>query len=873
MTKYLFYLISLFILFSCSTSREITEEVEVIPLDTAVIEPYIPKKVFKGSEKKEFELTHMNLEVRFNWDSSFVIGEAEIELQTGNWPVHELKIDARGFKVKSTELRRNGVKAEVKYSYDGEIMSFRTDSAFRPQEELKLIVKYVAMPDKLATSTGMAIQSDKGLYFIKHGDDKREWQIWTQGETESNSAWFPTIDAPNQKYTHDIYLTVDTMYETLSNGIQLFENDNGDGTKVVLWKMEKKHAPYLTMIAVGDFAVIEDEWNEMPVNYYVEHEYKPFALDIFGNTPEMLEFYSNLLEYPYPWPKYSQVAVKDFVSGAMENTSAVVHGDFIQQTRRELLDNDYEDFIAHELFHHWFGDLITCESWANLALNESFATYGEYLWFEHKYGREAADYHREQDLDAYMREASTSPKRIIRHDYRVADEVFDAHTYQKGGLILHQLRKYLGDEKFFKSLRTYLKEFEYGTAEMSDLRKVFEEVTGEDLEWYFDQWFYKEGHPYLTITKEYVADSSLLHLTIEQLQTTRKQDLFILPIQIDIYSDNKVRREEIIINAKKQRFTFEVDRKPLLVNFDADKSLVGEKFEEKPIEEWMYLFREGPLLKDRMEATEKLFNTNDSVLGLIFDEGLKDSFWKIRESFIYSVTSMTGENRQKYKEDLIRMSQNDENSQVRAAAIDVLAENFKNDDLNGVFKIGLMDSSFAVMSRSLRAIFESDEKEGMIVAKEFENSENADVIRTIADLYAEHGDASHSIFFERSFKKLVGFEKFFYINSYQDYLLRQNDSITIIGVQNLQTLVTDESASWIRVTGVSAIRSIESKYHDRNDMTSKKLLNLAEDDNNYDMYVRMQDSGKAVLDIIKRIKSELLVGEDNNIVRRMLGDK
>ena len=184
--------------------------------------------------------------------------------------------------------------------------------------------------------------------------------------------------------TQEIKITVGSRYVTLSNGLLLSSKPNGDGTRTDYWKQTLPHAPYLAMMAIGEFAVVKDKWKGIDVDYYVEPAYEPHAKAIFGETPAMLDYYSDVLKLPYAWEKYSQVVVRDYVSGDMENTTATIHGEFLHRTDRELLDGDNERIIAHELFHHWFGDLVTCESWSNLPLNESFATYGEYMWLEHR---------------------------------------------------------------------------------------------------------------------------------------------------------------------------------------------------------------------------------------------------------------------------------------------------------------------------------------------------------------------------------------------------------------------------------------------------------------------------------------------------------
>ena len=199
-------------------------------------------------------------------------------------------------------------------------------------------------------------------------------QIWTQGETESNSAWFPTIDKTNQKTTQELTLTVDNKYVTLSNGKLVSQKKNTDGTRTDYWKMDLPHAPYLFFAGVGNYAVIKDTWKGKEVSYYVEPEYASVARKIFGLTPEMMTFFSKVTGVEFPWAKYAQITGRDYISGAMENTTATLHSDIAQRDARELVDgNGWESVIAHELFHQWFGDYVTTESWSNLTVNESWS--------------------------------------------------------------------------------------------------------------------------------------------------------------------------------------------------------------------------------------------------------------------------------------------------------------------------------------------------------------------------------------------------------------------------------------------------------------------------------------------------------------------
>ncbi len=303
---------------------------------------------------------------------------------------------------------------------------------FFSKEQYTVYLDYTAKPNLLKVQGSAAINDAKGLYFINPDErvPNKPRQIWTQGETEASSAWFPTIDRPNQKTTAEISMTVLDNYVSLSNGALSNQQKNSDGTRTDTWKMDLPHAPYLFMMAVGDFKIYQDKYNNIPVDYYLEPKYAPYAKDIFGKTPAMMDFYSKTLGVPYPWNKYAQIVCRDYVSGAMENTSATLHGEHVQKTKRELLDDNQEGTIAHELFHQWFGDLVTAESWSNLTMNESFATFGEVIWREHDGGKDRGDKSRFEKLQSYLKSTKNgkSPT-LARYHYHDKEDMFDIHAF------------------------------------------------------------------------------------------------------------------------------------------------------------------------------------------------------------------------------------------------------------------------------------------------------------------------------------------------------------------------------------------------------------------------------------------------------------
>ncbi|MDC0339312.1 M1 family metallopeptidase, partial [Flavobacteriales bacterium] len=449
--------------FSCTPKKQIQETSSIENIIEEEEEEPAMRKHYNPSEKRVNDLLHTKLKVSFDWENQQLNGEAYLTLRPYFYATDSLTLDAKAMDIHS--VRENDEKAmELAYTYDGQFLRIKLPKEYKRTEQYNIYIKYTAKPEEVKQEGSSAISDAKGLYFINHdgADKNKHMEIWTQGETEASSAWFPTIDSPNEKTTEEIYMTVQDKYTTLSNGLLVESTPNENGTRTDYWKMEQPHSPYLFMMAVGEFEIVKDTWrkkdsSEIEVNYYVEKKFEPHARAIFGKTPKMIEHFSELLGVEYPWSKYSQVVVRDYVSGAMENTSATIHGEFLYQTKREIIDGGNESIIAHELFHHWFGDLVTCESWANLPLNESFANYSQFLWDDFEYGRMEADMNAYGEMEGYFLSAQQGGHvDMIRFDYQSKEDMFDGHSYNKGGRILNMLRSYVGDEAFFASLKLYL---------------------------------------------------------------------------------------------------------------------------------------------------------------------------------------------------------------------------------------------------------------------------------------------------------------------------------------------------------------------------------------------------------------------------------
>lgn len=621
---------------------------------------------------KEFNLIDTKLDLSFNFEDQTVNGEAWITLTPHFKSTNKLQLDAKKMNIYEVK-HKNKV---LEFYNSGSKLNIELPKIYTKNDTLTLYIKYKGNPNKVQNEGGVAITDNKGLYFIdpKGEDPAKPTEIWTQGEPEQNSTWFPTIDKPNQKTTQQITLTVPDKFVTLSNGNLISQKNNNDGTRTDVWKQTLPHAPYLFFVGVGDFAVIKQEWRGKEVNFYVEPSYKDTASELFKNTTEMLTFFSDITGVEYPWDKYSQMIVRDYVSGAMENTGAVIHAEQAMLSKGELSErNTWEPTIAHELFHHWFGDLVTTESWANITVNESFANYSEYLWLEHHYGKDRADEHMLETKNQYLSPNALKEnyeKHLVRYNYLKKDDVFDVVSYNKGGMILHILRHYLGDEAFFAGLKLYLEKNKFKAAEAQQLRLAFEEVSGEDLMWFFSQWYYSNGHPRLTVSYQ----NDLLSDKVK-VKITQSGKEFDFPITITVYEKDTKQTYKVFVDRKEKVFEFPFKKEPKLIKVNSDHVLLAEiTAPELSTEQLIYQYQNVSHFADKMKSLELLKDKQDDKdVFRLFEEAINDPYETIQAYALENINLAGSYAKRKTIKEIAKLAKN-KNPNVAAAAISTLGK-------------------------------------------------------------------------------------------------------------------------------------------------------------------------------------------------------
>ena len=784
---------------------------------------------YQASRLKQIDLIHTHLQIKFNYELQHAFGQINLLFKPYFYATNKVVIDAKGMTLHRIAMIKGKDTTNLNFTYDSLQITVQLDKYYSRNETFNIFIDYTSKPNELNFEGSAAIKEAKGLYFInpKKEDAEKPRQIWTQGETESNSCWMPTIDAPNEKHTQEIFITAQANEVTLSNGKLISIFKNADGTHTDYWKQPLPHAPYLTMMAIGEFNITKHKWHDsIEVSYYLEKDFAKHADLIFGPTAEMLTCFSERLGVDYPWEKFSQIIVRDYVSGAMENTTAVIHGEFVQHDEREHYDNDQEDIIAHEMFHHWFGDLTTAESWSNLPLNESFATYGEYIWNEWKHGTTEADAAFDGNLQGYLRGKQNATKTPIRFYYHNKEDMFDGVSYSKGGRILHMLRKEVGDEAFFKSLQLYLTQNKFKSAEINHLRLAFEEITGRDLNWFFNQWFLKAGHPELEISTVYKNNTA--NLTIVQKQDSQLVGVYELPILVAVYDKNGVQHLPIKITKTSETFSFKGDS-IFLVNFDEDKALVAKINEVNSNETWYTQLTNVPSWKAKQQAIAGLLlNYTRAKNNLSID--LKNAVLyclnykhkRVIELGIQAIGQLNLAEQKLFENEILALCNYKKTASIRASALMILY-NWNDLKYQSVFEMALADSSNQVLASGLYGLSNLDSLVALQAIGKWKTYFNFSVSQAVSAVISKNSFENENNYFENAINKTnYGKRNLMYL--YTKYLLRSNNEIINDAVSVFQNLSNKMDGEERKYLLFNSVNEIKENLVLKNDLVKKQLL-------------------------------------------------
>ena len=457
-------------------------------------------------------------------------------------------------------------------------------------------------------------------------------------------------------------------------------------------------------------------------------------------------FFADKLGVEYPWNKYSQIVGRDYVSGAMENTTAVIHGEKAYQKPGQLIDqNMQENTIAHEIFHHWFGNLVTTESWSNLTLNESFANYGEYLWREHKYGKLDADMHMQEVSEVYINGQNFN-KDLVRFYYDDKEDVFDLVSYNKGGAILHMLRKYLGDEAFFGALKIYLSENKFKAAEVHQLRLAFEKITGKDLNWFFNQWYFGAGHPKLDVSFDYNTLRNTVTVNIIQLQNNP----FQFPFAIDIFEGTRRTRHAVFVTGKDASFTFPYMKQPTFIQVNSDAILLCEINENKVLSDYIFQLKNAENYTHRREALLEVAKKQDDKLAFnAIANAMSDESYKIRILAIEKIDLINKFSKKAVINQIMKIANSDSKTLVQAAAIETLGK-LTDPELKEIFVKALESKSYSVLGKGLVAMYYVDKELAISKSKELPDEIRKILATPLTRIFIEEKDETELPFIAKN---------------------------------------------------------------------------------------------------------------------------
>jgi aminopeptidase N len=538
-----------------------------------------------------------------------------------------LAADTRWVELDAVELTIEQVTvgdAAAGFRHDGKKLRIELPDPAAAGAEIVIAVGYRGAPRR-------------GLYFIAPDEayPHKPVQVWSQGQDEDSRYWFPCFDAPHEKATSELAVTVPAHLFAVSNGTLVSDRTEG-GRRTLHWRLDVPHSCYLITLAVGDFATIETRWRDVPVVYYVERGREAAAERTLARTPEMLELLSKRFGVPYPYPRYAQVFVADFIFGGMENTSATTLTDHVLLDERAAIDHDVDALVAHELAHQWFGDLVTCRDWGEGWLNEGFATYSEYLWREHHEGRDAADLELDEWAEQYFGEDAGRYRRTIATKYYDEPiDIFDHHLYEKGGRVLHMLRHALGDAGFWAALTHYLHKHRHGVVESRDLARAVEEATGKNLDWLFSQWVIDgSGHPDLEVAIRWDPAARLATVTVEQKHKVEaRTPLFRIPTCVRFRIGDRDHDAAIEIVDAKHIFHIRLDDEPTQAIFDPGRVVLASLKVDKPEPMWVAELAGATLAIDRTTAAQALARHGGPAAERALAGAVStDRFWAVRGS-------------------------------------------------------------------------------------------------------------------------------------------------------------------------------------------------------------------------------------------------
>ena len=643
------------------------------------------------ARSRDYDLQHSKIALRFDLEQKRVLGDVTHALSILRDGTSKVAFDSVGLTIQSVTVN----KSPAKFETTPDKLTVSLPSAAHATEKFEVEIRYEGKPAK-------------GLYFVLPNKDypDRPKQVWTQGESEDTRYYLPTYDYPNDRLTTETILTVPASWITVANGKLISVSNGVDGMKTWTWKESLPSSTYLISIVAGEFDELKQSWRKIPVNYYAPKGRGDRLAINYGRTPAMIELFSKQLGVDYPWEKYSQSMVDEFVAGGMENTSATTN------TSRSLHDprlapefpTGEDPLISHELAHQWFGDLVTCKDWGNVWLNEGFATFFETVWLEAHYPKEVAEYQRWQDARRWFGAANLFKKPIVRHDFQDSG-IFDQNSYDKGGWVLYMLRRQIGENNFYRGLQRYLETNRGKNVVTADLIEAIEQATQQDVDRFFDQWVYGAGAPEFDVSYSYEEARHQVALTVKQTQKVEgRVGLFTVPVDVEITTASGAQLHTITVSKASETFSLASDGPPLMVLFDKGGHILKSADLHKEKKEWLYQLKNASDLADRADAALALakFKNDDEAVGALGQALNDDKTSGVRSTAAEALGQLGGSAAAKQ---LIASLGNNSSPDVRVAIASALGK--FQDDQAVAEKVGWMareDHSYRARAAGLEAL-------------------------------------------------------------------------------------------------------------------------------------------------------------------------
>ncbi len=610
----------------------------------------LPTGAEQAVRDRQVDVTRLTADLTVDMKQQTMNGSVTVAFVPLQAELDTLDLDAADLDIEAVELVRAESSTRLDYTVEDRMLRIDLPAALATDKELAVRISYNARPKT-------------GMYFFSETKTEPA-EAWNYGEGGRHNNWLPMYNDTNERFSVDFRITVAKPYVVLGNGVQQETQENSDGSRTFHWLQDEPIPNYLLALNIGQFVEVpladaKVGQRKIPLSVWTHAGDEESAAFSFAKTPEMVEYFSELLGYDYAWPKYDQMTLRNFW-GAMETATMVgftegsLHyagglADDAPQLDEAVATWTTEDTISHELAHHWFGDLLTCRSLASLWLNESFATYLHTVWNGHAYGEDDLTYQRWRYLQSYVDyiEETGEVRPLEYFNYDASDDMYTTEiTYLKGSLVLHLLRRVLGDQSFYHSLSRYLETHAFSEVDSGDFQRSLEETTGQKLDWFFEDWIHGGGYPALSVSYLWVPERKEVDLTIEQQQAIQPfEGYFDVPIDVEITTASGTRVHTIRVHEEELNIALPADGKPLMVVVDKGNWLIAEIHQKNRLDELMYQLQHGDLAA-ALRAAQQLAGdygrdatAAEALAGVLAD---RDAHWGLRQEAALGLGTIGG---------------------------------------------------------------------------------------------------------------------------------------------------------------------------------------------------------------------------------------